>query len=80
MRKLLLVVSGLTLFASPASAVTLDLVTVADIGNACDAQSQGCFGAVAYSYGIGKYEVSNDQYVGFLHDHGPGHREQYDHA
>jgi formylglycine-generating enzyme required for sulfatase activity len=56
----------LTLFALPASAVTLDLVTVDDIGNACDAQSQGCFGAVAYSYEISKYEVSNDQYVDYL--------------
>ena len=28
-------------------AVTFDWVTVGDRGNACDTQSQGCFGAVA---------------------------------
>ena len=62
----LLAISAL-LFALPAHAeVTVDWVTVGDPGNACDTQSEGCFGAVAYSYQIGKYEVTNAQYVEFL--------------
>src|SRR5262245_7192578 len=35
-------------------------------GDACDPQSQGCFGAVGYSYSIGTYEVTNGQYTEFL--------------
>ncbi len=54
-------------FASTASAnVTIDWVTVADPGNACEVQSQGCFGAVAEIYRISKYEVTNAQYAEFL--------------
>ncbi len=34
--------------------------------NACDQQSQGCFGAVSYDYQIGKFEVTNAQYAEFL--------------
>jgi formylglycine-generating enzyme required for sulfatase activity len=49
-----------------ASAVTIDWVTVGAPGNACDPQSQGCFGAVADTYLIGKYEVTNAQYAAFL--------------
>jgi len=37
-----------------------------DPGNACDTQTQSCFGAVAYSYRISKYEVTNAQYAEFL--------------
>ncbi len=33
------------LLAAPASAVSIDWVTVGDPGNACDTQSTGCFGA-----------------------------------
>jgi sulfatase modifying factor 1 len=39
---------------------------VGNPGNACEDEPQGCFGAVAYSYSIGKYEVSNTEYVRFL--------------
>jgi len=46
--------------------VTIDWVTVGDPGNACDTQSQGCFGAVAETYLIAKYEVTNAQYAEFL--------------
>jgi formylglycine-generating enzyme required for sulfatase activity len=49
-----------------ASAVEIDWVTVGDPGNACETQSQGCFGSVAYIYRIGKYEVTNAQYAAFL--------------
>lgn len=58
------------LFLAPsvasASAVDFDWVTVGDAGNACDAQADGCFGAVSYTYKISKYEVTNGQYVEFL--------------
>ena len=37
-----------------------------DPGNACEANTGGCFGAVAYEYRIGEYEVTNAQYTEFL--------------
>jgi len=49
-----------------ARAVTIDWVTVGDPGNACDPQGPRCFGAVAYTYQISKYETSNAQYAEFL--------------
>jgi formylglycine-generating enzyme required for sulfatase activity len=49
-----------------ASAVTIDWVTLGDPGNACDTQTQGCFGAVIYTYRIAKQEVTNAQYAEFL--------------
>jgi formylglycine-generating enzyme required for sulfatase activity len=49
-----------------ASGITVDMVPVGNPGNACDPQSQGCFGAVAYPYSIGKYEITNAQYAAFL--------------
>ncbi len=52
--------------AAPASAVTIDWVTVGDPGNACDVQTQGCFGAVADTYQISKFETTNAQYAEFL--------------
>ena len=53
------------LFAFPAHAVvTIEWVTVGDPGNACDTQSQGCFGTVSYEYQIGKYEVSSSTLLG----------------
>jgi formylglycine-generating enzyme len=55
-----------SLLAASASAVTVEFVPVGNPGNACDTQSQGCFGAVAYQYSIGKYEVTNAQYAAFL--------------
>jgi formylglycine-generating enzyme required for sulfatase activity len=54
------------LIASSASAVTMDWTPIGNLGNACDTQSQGCFGAVGYDYSIGTYEVTNAQYVEFL--------------
>lgn len=43
--------------------VTIDWVTVGDVGNANDATG---FGGVAYEYKISQYEVTNAQYVEFL--------------
>jgi formylglycine-generating enzyme required for sulfatase activity len=54
------------LIASAASAVTMAWTPIGNPGNACDPQSQGCFGAVGYEYYIGTYEVTNAQYVEFL--------------
>ncbi len=55
-------------FASAASAVGIDWVTVGNPLNLpCDPQgSSGCFGTVAQVYQIGKYEVTNAQYAEFL--------------
>ena len=53
------------LVAAPAGAVTIDMVTVADPGNAND--TGGSFiGRVDYSYQIGKYDVTIGQYTSFL--------------
>ena len=49
-----------------APAVTTTWVKVNGPGNACDPQAQGCFGSVADSYRIAKYEVTNEQYAEFL--------------
>ncbi len=58
---------SLTLFfATAAHAVTFDWATVGNAGNAGEVQSQGTFGAVAYTYNISKTEVTNAQYVDFL--------------
>jgi len=46
-----------------ASGITLDLVEVGDAGNSADTTG---FGAVDYSFSIGKYEATNGQYVAFL--------------
>jgi hypothetical protein len=62
----LLALLVLVTLGAPASAVTLDWVTVGNPGNACDVQSQGCFGAVSETYLIAKYEVTNAQYAEFL--------------
>jgi formylglycine-generating enzyme required for sulfatase activity len=49
-----------------ATAVALDWVGVEGAGNACDAQPQGCFGAVAAAFSIARTEVTNAQYAEFL--------------
>ena len=56
----------------PVSAITIDTVPVGNAGNAPDQLStfnnpdQLLFGAVAYEYRIGKYEVTVAQYTDFL--------------
>ena len=50
-----------------AQAATIDMVTVGNPGNAGDVQSQRHVSARSrYNYRIGKYEVTNAQYVEFL--------------
>jgi formylglycine-generating enzyme required for sulfatase activity len=53
------------LLSSPAGAVTIDMVMVANPGNANDTGGSG-IGRVDYSYQIGKYDVTIGQYAAFL--------------
>ena len=53
------------LLSSPAGAVTIDMVTVGNPGNANDTGGTGN-GAVNYSYQIAKYDVTIGQYAAFL--------------
>ena len=53
------------LFAVPAHAVDIEWVTVGDPGNPADTTY---WGAVAGTYRIGTYEVTNAQYAEFLND------------
>lgn len=65
----LLAVAAACFTNRPAQAVDLEWVTVGNPGNEADQESSQYrygFGAVAYSYRIGKYETTNGQYVDFL--------------
>ncbi|HEY4235227.1 MAG TPA: SUMF1/EgtB/PvdO family nonheme iron enzyme [Lacipirellulaceae bacterium] len=66
MRTALLLVVVLT---QPVQAASIETVLVGNPGN--PAQAIG-FGSVGYEYRIGKYEVTNDQYVEFLNAKGGG--------
>ena len=52
--------------AVPAYAVTIDMVTVGNPGNANDPATGNLYGGVNYSYQIGKYDVTIGQYTDFL--------------
>ncbi len=62
---------GLAVLAGPASAVTIDWVTVGNPGNAADTASN-CYaadcGSVAEVYRISKFEMTNAQYAEFLNE------------
>lgn len=67
MAKLALILDFFLAYPSiPTLAVTIPTVTVGNPGNAGDVQPLGTFGSVSNSYRIGKYEVTNNQYVEFL--------------
>ena len=54
-------------FTTSAQAVTIDMVTVGNLGNAPDTRYNGIsVGSVANAYQIGKYEVTAGQYTEFL--------------
>ena len=56
------------LFAAPVSihAITIETVPVGNPANAPDVQGFSSIGGVDYEYDVGKYEVTNAQYVAFL--------------
>jgi formylglycine-generating enzyme required for sulfatase activity len=54
------------LITSASASVTIDYVSVGNAGNAADPNTESLYGAVAYAYQIGKYEVTNAQYGAFL--------------
>ena len=62
----LLAFAAAWLCTSPAHAVTIDMVPVGNPGNANDPATGGVYGAVAYAYQIGKYDVTIGQYTDFL--------------
>jgi len=65
--RLVLAAVTLVLSASAASAITIDMVTVGNPGNAPDTRYNPTgFGAVGYTYQIGKFEVTAGQYTAFL--------------
>jgi formylglycine-generating enzyme required for sulfatase activity len=66
------------LITTPAHAVTIDMVTVGNPGNAPDpASGNNMYGAVTGSYRIGKYEVKIQQYTDFLNAVDPNGTNPY---
>ena len=65
----LAVMAGVSLVTPASATISIDYVTVGNAGKAADTRvgtgSLG-YGAVGYAYQIGKYEVTNSQYVDFL--------------
>lgn len=53
----------LSLAVLASASITVDTVTIGDPGNAADTTG---YGAVSYTYNIGKYEVTAGQYAAFL--------------
>ena len=73
----LVVLASVSLVKPAFAVVTIDYVSIGDAGNAADtadgdSNTPGVqrYGAVAYAYNIGKYEVTNTQYVEFLNAKG----------
>jgi formylglycine-generating enzyme required for sulfatase activity len=65
--KNLTIAATLAVITSASASVTMDWVNVGNPGNAADSTG---YGAVAYAYKIGKYEVTNAQYGEFLNNKG----------
>ena len=57
------------MLATSSQAINIDTVTIGNPGNALDPLTK--LGAVGYPYGIGKYEVTNSEYVAFLNSVDP---------
>ena len=69
----LAVMAGVSLVTPASATISIDYVTVGNAGKAADTSdgdggTSGIqrYGAVSYTYNIGKYEVTNSQYVDFL--------------
>lgn len=60
----ILFAASVALIADARASVTIAWVTVGDAGNPADPTTG--YGAVAYEYQIGKYEVTNAEYAAFL--------------
>ena len=60
----ILLAASVALIADARASVTIAWVTVGDAGNSADPTTG--YGAVAYEYQIGKYEVTNAEYTAFL--------------
>jgi sulfatase modifying factor 1 len=54
------------LSGTPSSAITIDMVTVGDLGNTNDPRTGSIHGSVPYAYRIGSYAVTINQYTSFL--------------
>jgi sulfatase modifying factor 1 len=68
----LALLAGLALSTPAFAVLTMDYVSVGHAGNAADPATGNLYGAVAYAYQIGKYEVTNAQYGEFLNAVDPG--------
>lgn len=62
----LAVLAGIALSSPAFAVVNIDYVSVGHAGNTADPATGSLYGAVAYAYNIGKYEVTNAQYAAFL--------------
>lgn len=62
----LAVLAGIALTSPAFAVVNIEYVSVGNAGNAADPATGSLYGAVAYAYNIGKYEVTNAQYTEFL--------------
>ena len=58
--------AGISLVTPAFAVINIDYVPVGNAGNAADNSTGSLYGAVAYAYSIGKYEVTNAQYTAFL--------------
>jgi formylglycine-generating enzyme len=65
---LILAAASALITSASAATTTMEWVTVGNPGNAADPTTG--YGAVSYAYNIGKYEVTNAQYVEFLNAKG----------
>ena len=64
----LAVLASVALVTPAMAVVNMDYVPIGNSGNSADASTG--YGAVGYAYNIGKYEVTNAQYVDFLNAKG----------
>jgi formylglycine-generating enzyme required for sulfatase activity len=62
----LAILAGISLVTPSFAVINIDYVPVGNAGNAADNSTGSLYGAVAYAYQIGKYEVTNAQYTAFL--------------